>query len=381
MLRRVVPVARRNLLAEKGRFVMSVVGVAFAVLLVLIIVSLYRGWSGASNLFRELPGDVWLAQAGTTDPFRASSLLPAGENGELARIPGVQAVLPTYARRIGFDHNGEDLDVFFMSLAVPEGLPLSQATQERFFPAEGHVILDSVLAKKAGLSVGDTIDVLGHALVVERINSRWQPHLRARTSLNAKDAATLLAQPGSVNFFLLATAPGRRPGRGRRRRARPSSPDPKTSTSEEFADSMSRLVNKGFLPVVGVLVAIGLVIGGAVIALTTYTATIEKARDFGVLKAVGASNAFVYRIVVVQSLIVGVLGSASGSPHRRCAATLIKRGVPEFVTDLRSDDAAGVFAAAVLVSILAAYVPVHRINRIEPADGVPGMSAHALISR
>ena len=37
------------------------------------------------------------------------------------------------------------------------------------------------------------------------------------------------------------------------------------------------------------------------IALTTYTATIEKARDFGVLKAVGASNAFVYRIVVARA--------------------------------------------------------------------------------
>ncbi len=40
-----VPLARRNLLAEKGRLAMSVGGVAFAVLLILIVVSLYRGWS------------------------------------------------------------------------------------------------------------------------------------------------------------------------------------------------------------------------------------------------------------------------------------------------------------------------------------------------
>jgi putative ABC transport system permease protein len=104
-----------------------------------------------------------------------------------------------------------------------------------------------------------------------------------------------------------------------------------------------------------------------VIALTTYTATIEKARDFGVLKAVGASNAFVYRIVLVQSLIVGVIGSAIGAVASAFAATLIKRGVPEFVTELRWTDALGIFAAALVVSILAAYVPVHRINRIDPA--------------
>jgi putative ABC transport system permease protein len=130
---------------------------------------------------------------------------------------------------------------------------------------------------------------------------------------------------------------------------------------------MSEVVDQGFLPVVATLVAIGLVIGGAVIALTTYTATVEKARDFAVLKAVGASNRFVYRIVVEQSLIVGVLGAAIGVGASILAATVIKRGVPEFVTDLRAADAIALFAAAVAVSILAAYVPVHRINRIDPA--------------
>jgi putative ABC transport system permease protein len=360
----VVPLARRNLLAEKGRLAMSVAGVAFAVLLVLIIVSLYRGWSGASNLFREIPGDIWLAQAGTTDPFRASSLLAAGQEGELAQLDGVEAVLPTYARRIGFEEDGEQLDVFFLSLDA-EGLPLSEETQERFFPDEGHVILDGTLAKRADLAVGDTIEVLGHMLVVERITPGGNPIFELGL-LNAADAEQILAQPGFVNFYVLAAA-AEADLAAVAADAQEAMAGSEASTSEEFADSMGRLVDQGFLPVVGVLVALGLVIGGAVIALTTYTATIEKARDFGVLKAVGASNAFVYRIVISQSLIVGVLGSMLGVGVAALAATLIKRGVPEFVTDFRVADALEVFAAAVVVSILAAYVPVHRINRIEPA--------------
>jgi putative ABC transport system permease protein len=104
-----------------------------------------------------------------------------------------------------------------------------------------------------------------------------------------------------------------------------------------------------------------------VIALTTYTATIEKARDFGVLKAVGASNGFVYRIVVRQSLIVGVAGAALGVLVSVLAATLIERAVPEFVTDLRWTDAMGLFGLALAVSLAAAFLPVHRINRIDPA--------------
>lgn len=49
------------------------------------------------------------------------------------------------------------------------------------------------------------------------------------------------------------------------------------------------------------------------------------------------------------------------------AATVIRNWVPKFVTDLRAVDAAIVFAAAAAMSIVASYVPVHRIDRIDPA--------------
>ena len=114
-------------------------------------------------------------------------------------------------------------------------------------------------------------------------------------------------------------------------------------------------------------VEIGFVVGGAVVALTTYTATVERAREFGVLKAVGASAGFLYRIVVHQSLIVGVLGSLLGIAAAAAGARLIKREVPEFITVLRLTDVIGVFVVALLMAVAASFVPVQRINRIDPA--------------
>jgi putative ABC transport system permease protein len=360
-----VPIARRNLLAERGRLAMSVAGVAFAVLLVLIVVSLYRGWSGASEVFEELPGELWVAQEGTTDPFRASSLLPADGRDELERIEGVAAALPVYARRIGFEHEGSELDPFFMGIDTPAAFPLPADVRARFLPAGGQVSIDSALARDADVEIGDTLTVLDSPLEIATIQPGGNPIFEL-AFLNGADAEALLGQDGYVNFFLLSTDPGA-DLTAVASAARTAVPGSDVSTSAEFAEAMSKLVNEGFLPVVGVLVAIGLVIGGAVIALTTYTATIERARDFGVLKAVGASNAFVYRIVVRQSLTVGVAGAAIGLAVSALAATLIKRGVPEFVTDLRWTDAAGLFGLALVVSIAAAYLPVHRINRIDPA--------------
>jgi putative ABC transport system permease protein len=359
-----VPVARRNLLAEKTRLLMSVGGVAFAVLLILLVASLYRGWSAAGGLFEQLPGDIWLAQTGTSDPLRTSSFLPAGSVGELEAIPGVAAVVPVYSRRIAVTPEGEDLSVYFMGLDAGDAKAWP-AEYRRFLPRAGSIVVDSVFAKDAGLEVGDRLDVLGRPLVVEAIEPGGNPVFEI-AFMNGDDARQLLALDGYVSYDLLFAEPGA-DTEAIASAAVAAVPGSEAHTPADFADATSELVHQGFLPVVGALVAIGFAIGGAVIALTIYTATIEKARDFAVLKAIGADDRFVYAIVVQQSLGVGAAGVVLGIASSSLAATLIRRQVPEFVTDLHALDALVVLAVAVAVSAAAALVPARRISRIDPA--------------
>ncbi len=343
---------------------MSVGGVAFAVLLILIVASLYRGWSAAGGLFEELPGDVWIAQAGTSDPLRTTSYLDADRLDAIAALPGVRTVVPVYARRIALDPQDTDLNVYFLSLAVRSAERWPEEARP-YVPAPGSIVVDGVFAKEAGVSVGDAVDVLGRRLVVERIEPGGNPLFQI-AFMNGDDAAALLALDGYVSFFLVAVEPGADTTEVARAAAA-AVPGSEPHTSADFANATRDLVNQGFLPVVGALVAIGFAIGGAVIALTIYTLTIEKARDFGVLKAIGADDRFVYRIVVAQSLGVGAAGAALGIVSSALVATLIRRDVPEFVTELQPLDAVAVFVLALLVSAAAALVPVRRISRIDPA--------------
>jgi putative ABC transport system permease protein len=360
-----VPVARRNLLAEKGRLAMSIGGVAFAVVLVLVILGLYRGWSGATALFEELPGDLWVAEEGTRDPFRSSSHLPETSAAELAALPGVAATIPVYGRRVAFSVNDAAADVFFFAFDVPTTLPLAEEAREAFVPAAGDVVIDSAVARDADLEPGDPIAVLGRRLTVTAIRPGGNPIFEVGF-LSGPDGRALLALPDYVNYVVLVAEPGADLD-AIEAAVGDAMSGVVVRTGAEFAESMGDLVDQGFLPVVGVLVGIGLVVGGAVIGVTVYTATIERSRDFGVLKAVGASSAFLYRIVVTQSLIVGSLGGALGVGAAALAATVIARDVPQFVTELRPLDAVVVLAAAIAVSLVAAWVPVRRINRIDPA--------------
>jgi len=360
-----VPVARRNLFAEKGRFAMSVGGVAFAVLLILIVVSLYRGWSRTGSVYEKLPGDVWISQSGTIDPYHSTSLLPASGAGRLRAVPGVAAVLPVYARHLAFPaRGGGRLDTYGMAITAPAAV-VARGRAWPYFPRPGHVVIDRVLAGEAGVRPGDTLNVLGRRLVVDRLTSGGNKIVQF-AFLNPVDARALLGEPGRVSYFLLVTRPGADVA-AVGRAAAAAVPGSEAHSSADFAHAFSRLVSSGFLSVVAALVGIGFVVGGAVIALTTYTATVEKARDFAVLKAVGASDAFVYRIVVWQSVLVGLAGSVAGIALSAAVADLVGRRVPEFVTDFRVADALVVLCAAIVMSVVASFVPVRRINRIDPA--------------
>jgi putative ABC transport system permease protein len=359
-----VPIARRNLLAEKGRLTISVGGVAFAVLLILIVLSLYRGWSDVGKSIARLPGDLWVTQPGTSGLYNSSSVLPETTVAATSDLPDVQLVLPVYAREMALDE--ENVDVFFMALDAPAGVTLPADARERYFPEPGHTYIDNVFAQKAGLGEGDTIQVLDRELVIDKVANLGNAAITQFAFLSAEDARSIFGLPGYVNFLLVSVREGRDPG-VTAAEIEAAVPGVEARTSEDFAGHVGKVVNQGFLPVVGVLVGIGFVVGGAVIALTTYTATIEKSRDFGVLKALGASGPFVYRIVITQSLIVGILGFAAGAIAASLAAAFIRRGIPEFITDLRVTDAAVVFGAALLMSFLASYVPVRRINSIDPA--------------
>jgi putative ABC transport system permease protein len=311
------------------------------------------------RFYERLPGDVWVSQTATSDPFHSTSFLPKGDAETLDRLDGVRAVVPVYARHIAFTEGGREYDVFALALAIP-----SSAGPNPYVPAEGTIDVDRLLADQAGVRVGESLTVLGRRLVVARIHSGGTSIFQT-AFLNAGDAGLLFGTADFVNFFLLDLDAGVTPASVSAAVTR-ALPQTETHTAEQFAASFANRVNAGFLSVVGVLVTIGFVVGGAVIALTTYTATVERAREFGVLKAIGASAAFLYRIVVIQSLTVGILGSALGIAAAAVAADLVKREVPEFITVLRAPDAVGVFLAAVLMAIAASYVPARRINRVDP---------------
>ena len=361
----VVPVARRNLFAEKGRFVISASGVAFEVLLILIVVALYRGWSRTGEVFEQLPGQLWVVQQGTSDPFHSVSLLEPDELKEAAATPGVQAVVPVLSRQMNLDVAGQEEAARLMALDIdPSQLPSD--LRERFFPDQGQAIIEEILSRKTGLNAGDTLTINGISLTVAEVRPRGGDVLSQFVFLNFADAQRIFGVADVVNYGMVMLADDTGVVQVQQ------SIETKDSrlqvyTADEFATSVRKEIDDSFVPIIMILVFIGFIVGSAVVGLTIYTATIERASEFGVMKATGASSAFLYRIVLSQSALLTVAGFGLGVLGAFVTANLAQRAVPEFATQFRAADIAAVLAAAGAMGVVASLVPVRRINGIDPA--------------
>lgn len=139
-------------------------------------------------------------------------------------------------------------------------------------------------------------------------------------------------------------------------------------SKDRFVDNNTNIVRDTFLPIILVLLLIGVAVGMTVIGLTIFTSTIEKAREYGVLKAIGVSNRQLYTVVLQQAVTAAVLGYAVGVALALAVNAAAGSAVPEFITEIRREDAAWIFAVTVAMAVVSSLLPVHRLARIDPAE-------------
>lgn len=364
-----VPLARRYLFSDRLRFVISAGGVGFAVLLIVLILALYQGiYDRAGRLATAAPTELWVTQAGAPDPSHGASILPRATLERLQDVPDVAAAQPLLARSMQIG-NAPNTGIFGFVMALPDG-PLQAETAEAFgvpsLPGQGQAVLSNEVAKKLAVGRGDTVFIGSQSLEVSDTSPLIESAFSGSVFISDTDAHALFSQPDAFSFFLVTLAPGA-DVEAVQAQIESTVPGTNALTREEFADATRREVEEGFLPIVAVLIGVAFVVGLAVIALTIYTATVERVRDYGVLKAVGAAPRQLFALVMRQSLVVAVIGYLGGAALALVAGTVIQDAVPEFATIYRWQDLLAVFGAALAMSVLAAIVPVRRVARVDPA--------------
>lgn len=372
-------VARKNLFAEKVRLAISVGGVALSVFLIGVLLSLFRGWNEQVGGFVErVPADFWLASDGATDFSFAASILPADLGDELAKREEVQTVSPLIVRPMEVWKGGEgEKDKFDLQLVgydpkIGVGGPL-KVVEGKSPPGPDDIIIDKRMSERYDVHIGDEL-VRGSQRLFVVGYSTGGDFVYTQVGFVTLDTAVSFLEldpPDQRTFFVLKLEEGAAKEMFAAR-LRVGVPGLKVIDPHAFAQDTRDRILGNILPILIVIVTIAFIVGLAVAGLTIYTATVEKSREYGILKAEGFTNPFLYRVVFEQSLITGCLGFILGAGLTLLVAPFAEDAVAQFVVYIRWQDLMGVAGATIIMSLLASYIPMRRLTTIDPVSVFKG---------
>jgi putative ABC transport system permease protein len=102
-----------------------------------------------------------------------------------------------------------------------------------------------------------------------------------------------------------------------------------------------------------------------VVAQTIYAATVDHIREFGTLKAMGATNGYIYRIIFKQAMVSAVIGYGLGVAIASVVAFSSSQSGANIVLPLSVR--AGLFVLTLLMCLSAAAVSINKVTKIDPA--------------
>ena len=360
-----VPVARRQLLARKGRTFAGIAGIATALLLVLALKAIFAGMEGRLTAYIDRSGaDVLVAQRGVRSMHMTESALPARAARTIGTVPGVAEARPILYVPATLER-GDKRALVYLIGDDEGGAPIALTGGRR--PGAGEIVLDRELAKTLGSRPGSRVRAFGRSFRVSGEVSGFTLITNAFAFVRRQDLARALRSAGVVSYVLVAARPGVDPGE-LAERIETAVPGVTASTREAFARSERRLVGDMSTDIVRAMIVIGFVIGVAVAALVAYGSALSQLRDYAVLRALGLRGRRALGLAVAQvGVMVGVaflLALALVS----ALAQVLPALTPLLALVIKPDDVIQALAVAAAVAVGAAAIPAIRVSRVDPAS-------------
>jgi putative ABC transport system permease protein len=365
--------ARRNLFHDKVRFVVTLTGIVFSVVLSSIQLGLFVGFTHAtSDIITHSNADLWIKSAGVPNMENG---VPLSER-KLYQVLGVEGVeraekqviqfgdwkKPTGAVEgcllIGFDTRQE--------MGAPWNIVRGSI---RDLEQPDAVMIDELYKEKLGVNdLGETVEIRGRRARVVGFTRGIRSFTTSPPVFTSfKNAQGYFGLRENETIYILVRAREGEAVEDLKRRIAARVSDVDVLTRDEWARVQSNYWMFGTGAGVTVLIAaaLGLLVGVVVVAQTIYAATVDHIREYGTLKAMGATNAYIYKVIIKQAAISGVIGYAVGMAVALVVAQISQQGTTAIIVP--PPLVAGLFALTMLMCVGASVVSINKVTRIDPA--------------
>jgi putative ABC transport system permease protein len=357
-----------NLAHRPIRSLISIVAIALEVTLILLVVGLLLGiLNDSKQRSAGVGADVIVMPPGSSFLFGLTGAPMSIKVGQvLAKLPHVATVAPviTQISTAGAVEviAGIELDSY-QKLSGPfryiEGGP---------FQGPGDALVDDLFAKSKNVHVGDSLEILNHSF---RVAGIVEPGKGARKFLQLPVLQDLMGAQGKASiFYVKADQPGNADAVVEEIKHVPGM-ERYVATSMAYYLSMLTPTNiPGLSSVIDVVIGISVVIGFIVIFQAMYTAVMERTREIGILKSMGASKLYVVNVILRETVLLAIGGILLGIAVSLAARLGIAQRLPLLRVMITADWVIRATLIALVGAIAGALYPAYKAAQKDPIDAL-----------
>lgn len=357
-----VPLSRRNLTADWRRLVASAVVIGLAVMLILILDGLWAGVRSQATLYEDHAGaQLYIVAPGTQGLFTDSSSVPLRDVQLAQRTPGVEWAAPIRTHYVILQLHGTKVAVGLVGSVPGERGGVWSLASGRAPVHDDEIVVDRVLAQRHGLGVGSSVVVSGAALRVVGIARGATAFMTGLVFVTQHATEIAMRSPGTATAILVGTKDPDAVAR------RLSAQGLTVVDHAQLRAASLRLMTRIFGTMMRLMVTVGEIAGTLVIALIAYTAVTERRREYGIMKAIGATGRRLVVVAVTQTFGIAALGALTGAVLFLVGRAIIGWYRPQFLLVLDATIVMRAALALVAMAAVAAIVPARRVARLDPA--------------
>src|SRR6266446_4128611 len=311
--------AWQNICHDRARFLTTVLGVSFAVFLMVFQGSLLAGFLQAASRFIDASDfDIWITARGV-QAFEFGATLEDRVREMAAGVPGVvETGRACMAFAVYRKPNGKQQVVALVGadsnlgkhFPVPD---LTETTENRSPDSVVYDASDRDLIEVASLPA--EVEINGHRANIEHEIEGFGGFLGVPSLFTSyRNAARYLGFGPEDGMYILLRVGKEYSVSDVQQNLRQRLPEVDILTREEFAHKsrMYWVIKTGAGSAILTAAVLGFLIGLVVVSQTIYANTMENIEEYATLKALGAPKSLVARIVLTQALLCGAVGSVLG---------------------------------------------------------------------
>jgi len=366
--------AWKTLYHEKGRFLVTVAGITFSAILVLTQVGIYLGMMrSATDIIRHSDADIWIASKNIQSFDFANDFPESRKNRveSLADVLWAEPLVLTWGFLKLANGGQEQVQIVGFNPDKGIGAPWSMI-EGRASDVKGgrYMVLDKTAEKRLGSLKPGSLWELSQSRfrlvgVSQDIRSFTTAPVLFMSYAQAQNLPIGWIKPG-LTSYILAKLKDKTKKDVVVKALRELLSDNDVMTSEEFVMRTVRYwtIQTGIGMSFFLTALLGLMIGGAIVGQTIYANTVQHIKEYGTLKAMGAKNEDIYKVIFSQALISAAAGYALGTAVMVLMQPSIEAaGVPLYLSPLLI---AAVFIIISASCLSSAYFSVKKIKTLDP---------------